>query len=188
MAKKKIRKATTKRSSDYPSLEEHMMSRRRFLELAGGCLAAGGLWAACGRPLGNKSEEEVAIPGDVRQPDYYRLRIPTEHELTSYLYDGGVCVFYVEVVTYAENLHTALIDELERAEGACRATISDFSYDQLDTGEGRAAAEDDLADSLEQLGLELTGQDLAVEALTLHIVSLEPYAPIDGGMPAPSYP
>jgi hypothetical protein len=166
-----------------------MMTRRRFLELTGGCLAAGTVWAACGRPLGGESEQEVEVPGDVEQPNYFTLRIPGEGEMTSYLYDGGMCVFYVELVTYEETVYSTLLDHPQEARDKCRTTIADFSYDQLDTGQGHTAAEDDLLDSLEVMARELTdAEGLTVEAVTLHIVSLEPHAPIDGGMPAPSYP
>lgn len=200
MVKKRIHKATRLADSGYPTLEEHMVSRRRFLELAGGCLgsiAAGGFLAACGRGLGavdgdagtEPDGDTPPIPGDVEQPQYFTLRIPDSGNLTAYLYDGGMCVFYVEMATYSEPMYAALAANSPQAADACRTAIADFNYDELDTGQGRVAAEDDLLDSLETLGRRLAqNENLTVEAVTLHIVSLEPEVPIDGMMAVPRFP
>lgn len=192
----------------YPSLREHLATRRRFLGLAGATgasLAAGGLLTACSRGLGqapdsdaqvppldartSNTDAHVEMPGEAPWPDYFTLRIPVEGNLSAYLMDGGYCTFYVELATYVEASYLALLEHLEAAGDRCRSTLADFSYDTLSTAAGVASAEDDLHDELDALASELTqNPGPTIEALTLTLSYLEPYAPMDGGMPEPSYP
>lgn len=199
----------------YPSLREHLATRRRFLGLAGAAsasVAAGGLFAACYRGLGSAPEPDaeaprpdartpspdastpgpdahVEMPGESPWPSYFTLRIPVDGNLSAYLVDGGYCTFYVELVTYIEASYLALMEHLDAAGDRCRNAIADFTYDTLSTAAGVASAEDDVHDELDALASELTQTTgPTIEAVTVTISYLEPYAPIDGGMPEPSYP
>ena len=194
--------------SAYPSLKEHLATRRHFLGLTGATgvsLAAGGLLGACTRHLGQSPDPDaqapkpdagspspdghIDMPGEMPYPDYFTLRIPVESSLSAYLLDGGYCNFYVEMVTYVEATYLALFEHLATAGDRCRSVLEDLTYDTLSTAAGIAAAEEDLQDELDALVTELTlVQGATVEAVTLNILLLEPYAPMDGGMPEPSYP
>jgi hypothetical protein len=205
MAKRDVQKKRKKRVS-YPTLQEHLVSRRRFLELAGGCLAASTMWAACGRGIGASNPDgpdastpdgsvdaeadgEVEIGGAVEQPQYHTLRLPAEGELISYLVPDGRCVFYVNVATYSGAAFNALMENRQQANDVCRSTISDFSYETLDGTGGVSQAEDDLYDSLLVLLSDLVAeQDATLEAVTFHIVELDPDVGLDGDPPQPSYP
>jgi hypothetical protein len=206
---RRIRKATRTEDAGYPSLKEHVMSRRRFLELAGTSLAATGLMAACGRALGGSDSDggvdpdaeilpdghihqpdgDIEILGDIEEPDYFILRIPETGDLTSYLVDGGYCMFFVKVATYNADSYDALRDNPSRAQQVCRETIADFTYDTLNTSQGVLQAEDDLLSALDELCQELNGHSSpTLEAATLHITYLDSQLHMDGGMPEPSYP
>lgn len=194
--------------AEYPSLKEHLATRRRFLGVAGATLAAGGL-AACSRSLQveggdggvspdaavtpdarvNDPDAVVINPGESPYPDYYFVRIPAEGDLYVYLADGGYLTGYVEVSTYSEVSYLALIDHLDQAAERCRAALVDFTYDQMNTAAGVDMAEADLQETLDALCQELGNhQDPTLEAVTLTITYLQPDAPIDGGMGKPSYP
>lgn len=212
MARRKIRKATSSQPAGYPSLKEHLVSRRRFLEMAGVSLAASGLWAACSRPLGSSTtgsdggvdpdgeveprpdaevlpDADIEIMGDVEGPDYFILRIPQTGSMAAYLVDGGYCEFYVEVATYNADSHDALRDNMNQAREACRSTMADFTYDTLDSAQGVIQAEDDLFTALDELCQELNGHSATtLEGVTLTITYLDSQAHMDGGMPEPEYP
>jgi hypothetical protein len=193
----------------YPSLRQHMATRRRFLGLtgaAGATLATGSLLGACMRSLGATEGDDagapdartpdartpdghIEMPGEMPWPDYFTLRIPATNHISAYLVDGGYCGFFVELVTYEEPTYLSLLDHMSSAETRCRNTVSELTYDTLNTAAGISSAEDDLLDALDALAGELNGHtNPTIEAVTLTLVQLEPYAPIDGGMPQPSYP
>jgi hypothetical protein len=131
----------------------------------------------------------VDTPGSAPWPDYFTLRIPATDSLSAYLVDGGYGTFYLELVTYDEATYLTLLEHLDTAADRCRNTIGDYTYDTLATAAGVTSAEEDLLDELDALASELTGNPgPTVEAVTLTITYLEPYAPMDGGMPEPSYP
>lgn len=202
MASRKIRKAVESYGAGYPSLKEHLLDRRGFLKIAGTTLAATGL-LACGRNLGTAGSDggvdpdarspepdaEIEIPGGEPIPNYYNLRIPLEGELTAYLLDGGSCTFFVEMSTYDAGTFDALHMEMEQTKARCRSTLEDLTYDDLDSAEGVASAEDDLMEALNGLARELNNHDRdTVEAVTLTILYLTPEVEIDGDMPMPGYP
>jgi hypothetical protein len=202
MALRPLRRAATPILAQYPSLKEHLATRRRFLGVAGATLAAGGL-AACSRSLQgegldggvspdarvNDPDAVIMNPGENPYPDYFFVRIPAEGDLYVYLADGGYLTGYVEVSTYSQASYLALIDHLDQAAERCRAALVDFTYDQMNTAAGVDMAEADLQDALDALCQELGNhQDPTIEAVTLTITFLQPDAPIDGGMGKPSYP
>jgi len=198
MASRPIKKATSEPRTRYPSLKEHLASRRRFLAVAGASVAAGGLWAACSRGLGSgepgpdayvEPDADITILGDIEEPQYFLLRIPVTGDLSSYLADGGYCSYYVELATYVGTTFDTLTQHMADAEQRCRAVLQDFTYDGLNTAAGVAAAEDDLTDGLDELVGELEGHtNPTVEAVTLTISYLEPYGQMDGGIGLPEYP
>jgi hypothetical protein len=192
MATRPIKKATVAAERSYPSLKEHLASRRRFLAVAGASMAAGGIWAACTRGLGSGEpgpDAEVTILGDIEEPQYYLLRIPVTGDLASYLADGGYCTFYVELATYAAATYDTLVAHLADAEQRCRAVLQDFTYDGLNTAAGVTAAEDDLLDGLDELVQELDNHTApTVEFVTLNLTYLQPYEQMDGGIGMPEYP
>lgn len=198
MATRPIKKATLEHESSYPSLKQHLASRRRFMALAGASVAAGGLWAACSRGLGTgepgpdahvEPDAEITILGDIEEPQYFLLRIPVTGDLSAYLADGGYCSFYVELATYVASSFDTLTQNMASAEERCRVVLQDFTYDGLNTAAGVAGAEDDLLDGLDELVGEIEGHtDATVEAVTLTISYLEPYGQLDGGIGLPEYP
>ena len=164
MAIRPLRRAVTPSRVEYPSLKEHLATRRRFLGVAGATLAAGGL-AACTRSLSgedgdagvtpdarpNGPDATIATPGEAPYPDYYFVRIPAEGDLYVYLADGGYLTGYVEASTYSQASYLALLDHLDTAAERCRAALVDFTYDQLNTAAGVDMAEADLVDALDAL-------------------------------------
>jgi len=205
MAERRKRPTTRNAQTGYPSLREHLATRRRFLGVAGVSLAAGALHAACNRSLGAPGDPDAAVtpdavaplpdtgtiplPGSDQQPDYYTIRIPVTDELSAYLIDNGYAQFYVEAVTYVVDSANALQENMSSAEDTCRQTVSEFTYDSLNTAAGVAACEDDLLASLDDLVMDLEGHTNAtLEHVTLTITYLEPYADIGGARADPSYP
>lgn len=207
MARRSIRKATRTEDAGYPSLKQHLLSRRRFLELAGTSVAAAGLLAACGRAVGVRDPDggtdpdadtdaghqevdaDIEIGGVVAETDYYILRIPDTGEIYAYLVDGGECMFYVEAATYSAPSYDAMRENPERCRQCCREIISDFDFDTLDTAQGVAQAEDDLLSSLDELCQELNGHSSpTIEAVTLTTTHLSSEAQVDGGIGDPEYP
>ncbi len=197
MAKRSILKATQEPTSSYPSLKEHLASRRRFLATAGASVAATGILAACSRGLGGGQgtgiepgpDAEVTILGDIEEPHYYLLRVPVTGDISAYLADGGYCSFYVELATYAASTFDTLTQHMAEAETRCREVLQDFTYDGLNSAAGVASAEDDLLDGLDELVQQLEGHsDPTVEYTTLTISYLEPYEQLDGGIGMPEYP
>ncbi len=202
MATRPIKKATKETAGSfeesYPSLKEHLASRRRFLALAGASVAASGLLAACTRGLGSGElgpdanvgpDADITILGDIEEPHYYLLRIPVTGDITSYLADGGYCSFYVELATFVPSTSDTLTQHMDEAAARCREILQDFTYDGLNTAAGVASAEDDLVVGLDDLVGELEGHsNLTVEHTTLTISYLEPYEQMDGGIGLPEYP
>jgi hypothetical protein len=199
----------------YPSLREHLATRRRFLGVAGASLAAGALHAACNRSLGAPGDPDATvqpplpdatvqpplpdatvpppdtgpIPGTEQQPEYYTVRIPVTGELSAYLIDEGYAQFYVEAVTYVLDSANALTESMASAEETCRLAVVEHTYDSLSTAAGLAACEDDLLGALDQLVMDLEGhQDPTLEYAVLTITYLQPYAEIGGARGEPSYP
>lgn len=192
-------------NAGYPSLMEHLMSRRKFLSYAGVAAAAGGVAAACGRNLGvvegdggyddkrvdggSEPDSEIEMMGVLPDPDYYTLRIPESGETTAYLAEGGKCRFYVNAVTYSALTYELLRDNPGGSQAATRKTIAGFTYDELKTDDGFDEAERAIYDSLSDLVEEWAdGEDAQIEAVSLFITHLEPELHIDGGDPEPDYP
>jgi len=190
--KRMIRKSEQPQEPGYPSLQSHLTTRRRFLEVAGVAVAAGGLATACGRALGNEGEPDASTPtppGGDPGPDYYTMRIPDDGELYAYLIDGGSAQFYVELATYHYDSFGALADHIDDAASRARSTLQEYTYDSLNTAQGLIAAEDDLHEAMDALVMELSAHSEAtIEALTLHITYLDPEPMMMGEAPFPSYP
>jgi hypothetical protein len=189
--KRVIRKSDQPHEPGYPSLRSHLTTRRRFLEVAGVAVAAGGLATACGRALGNEGEPDASTPapGGDPGPDYYTLRIPDEADLYAYLIDGGSAQFYVELVTYRHDSFQALLDHFDDASSRARSTVQEYTYDSLSTAPGLIAAEDDLHEAMDALVMELNAHgEATIEALTLHITYLDSEPIMMGDAPFPSYP
>ncbi len=190
--KRVIRKSDQAQEPGYPSLRAHRTTRRRFLELAGVTVAAGGLATACGRAMGIEGEPDASTPdapGGDPGPQFYTVRIPVTDELSAYLLDNGYAQFYVEVVTYVVDTESALREDMSSAEDACRKCVSEYTFDSLNTAAGVLACEDDLITALDELVMELEGHtNPTVEYATLTISYLEPYAELGGIAGEPSYP
>lgn len=190
--KRVIQKFTRPQDAGYPSLQEHLTTRRRFLEVAGVAVAAGGLATACGRALGNEGEPDAGTPpppGVYPGPDFYTLRIPDEGDLYAYLIDGGSAQFYVELVTYRYDSFQALLNHIDDASSRARSTLQEHTYDSLSTAQGVIAAEDEIHEALDALVMELGAHgEATIEALTLHITYLDPEPIMMGDAPFPSYP
>ncbi|MFH2008955.1 MAG: hypothetical protein ABI333_20365 [bacterium] len=204
MARKRtVRQSTETTETGYPSLADHLATRRRFLSVAGASLAAGGLAVACGRAMGHEPGGDASTapdashrvdsgpdaPGGDPGPGYYTVRIPVTGELHAYLIDGGSASFYVEAATYALESFEALQGSSGTAGDRARSTLEEFTYDALSSGAGVAAAEDDLLTVLDELVMEQnTHSDPTIVAVTLHITYLDPEPMWMGEAPSPSYP
>ncbi len=202
---RKIQSQQLERDAGYPSLMDHLMSRRKFLSYAGVAAAAGGVAAACGRNLGTvegdggfddkrvdggtEPDSEIQMMGVIAEPEYYNLRIPESGETTAYLAEGGKCRFYVNAVTYSASTYELLRENPGGSQAATRKAIVGFTYDELKTDEGFDEAERAIYDSLLDLVEEWSdGEDAQIEAVSLFITHLEPELHIDGGDPEPEYP
>jgi hypothetical protein len=210
MAKHTKRPTTVDTQTEYPSLREHLATRRRFLGVAGASLAVGTLHAACSRSMGSPGDGDATVPPDVtlplpdatvphpdtgpidggeQLPEYYIIRIPVTGELSAYLLDNGYAQFYVEVATYVLDTANALQEDMVAAEDACRPCVSEYTYDSLNTAAGVLACEEDLLTALDEHVMLAEGHTTpTVEHVTLTISYLEPYAEIGGAREAPSYP
>jgi hypothetical protein len=190
--KRVIRKSHQPQEPGYPSLRSHLTTRRRFLELTGATVAAGGLATACGRAMGVEGEPDASTPdapGGDPGPEFYTVRIPITDELSAYLLDNGYAQFHVEAVTYVADTQNALLEHMSSAEDTCRQCVSEYTFDSLDTAAGVAACEDDLLTALDELVMDLEGHsNVTVEYVTLSISYLEPYAEMGGISGEPSYP
>jgi hypothetical protein len=201
---------------EYPSLQEHLASRRKFLTYAGVTVTAGALAAACNRSLGagqpDASTEPDATPpqpdatppqpdatppqpdatieigGIEQQPDYFTVRIPVSGEVSAYLVDGGYASFYVIVATYWADSYDELQEHMADAQSVCRVTLEEHTYDALNTAAGITGAESDLRDALDDFCEVQHGQPATLEAVTLHISYLSPVAELGGDSPSPEYP
>jgi len=189
---------------DYPTLQSHLASRRRFLTVAGASVAASAVAAACNRAMGvgpgdagpepdpdaapPQPDATIEIGGVAPGPDYFTLRIPIEGELSAYLIDGGYASFYIIAATYVAESHQVLQDLTNGAQDVCRATLEELTYDALNTAEGVAGAEQDLRDALDNFCEAEHGYPATLEAVTLYISYLSPYADIGGDSAFPEYP
>ncbi|MFC1482454.1 hypothetical protein ACFL51_01470 [Myxococcota bacterium] len=210
--RRRIPSTDSQSTPEYPTLREHLTSRRRFLEIAGATIAASGLGAACDRGLGAGSDPDAStpqpdgsapppdgsvppdashppVPGGEREPHYYTLRLPAQDSASAYLIDDGYAAFYVIAATYDEQSYEALAADLQQAVDRCRSTIEEYTYDELVTSQGVAAAEDDIVASLDVLCQELNNHTYpTMEGVTLYLTMLEPSTDILGDMAEPSYP
>jgi len=187
---------------DYPSLNQHQATRRKFLTYAGASLAAGAAWAACDRAMGAgdgdagtdpdaaapQPDATIEIGGVTPGPDYFTVRIPVSGEVSAYLVDGGYASFYVIAATYNADSYTVLQNQMNGARDVCRSALEELTYDSLSTAQGVTGAEQDLRDALDELCEADHGQPATIEAATLYISYLSPYADIDGDMAFPQYP
>jgi len=199
---------------DYPTLQSHLSSRRKFLSYAGvtvaaGAVAASALATACNRSLGAGPDDAgidpdatppqpdatppqpdatIEIGGVEPQPDYFTVRIPVSGELSAYLIDGGYASFYVIAATYWADSYHALVDTMTDAQDVCRVSLEEHTYDALNTAAGLTGAEADLRDALDDFCEGQHGQPATLEAVTLHISYLSPTADIGGDAPFPEYP
>jgi hypothetical protein len=187
---------------DYPTLQSHLASRRRFLAVAGASVAASAVAAACNRSLGAgpgdagtdpdaappQPDATIEIGGVENGPDYFTLRIPVTDELSAYLADGGYASFYVIAATYVAESYQALLDDMSGAGDALRASLEEHTYDALSTAAGITGAEADLRDALDDFCEAEHGQAATIEAVTLYISYLSPVVDIGGDMAFPSYP
>lgn len=205
MAAKRSKRPTTQTvQTDYPSLREHLATRRRFLGVAGASLAVGTLHAACNRSLGAPGDPDATVPqpdaamphpdtgqidGGEQLPEYYIIRIPLTGELSAYLLDDGYAQFHVEVVTYVLDTANALQEDMTAAEDACRPCVSEYTYDTLNTAAGVIACEEDLLTAVDEHVMQLEGHsNPTVEYVTLSITYLEPNVGIGGARGEPEYP
>ncbi len=189
--KRRIRKTQQPSEPGYPSLQSHLTTRRRFLEVAGVATAVGGLAAACGRPMGQGAQPDATVvaPGVDIGPEYYNLRLPAEGELYAYLIDGGSAQFYVELVTYSFDSYEALRERLDDASSEARSMVQEHTYDSLNSPQGVLAAEDDIHEALDALVMQYNAHNEAtIEAVTLHITYLDPDPMMMGEAPFPAYP
>lgn len=196
--------ATQTTEPEYPTLRSHLASRRRFLTVAGASVAASAVAVACNRAMGagpgdagTNPEPDAAPPqpdatievmGVESVPDYFTLRIPVSNELSAYLIDGGYASFYVITATYVAETYQVLQELMNSAQDVCRSTLEDFTYDALNTAQGITGAEQDLRDALDEFCETEHGHPATLEAVTLHISYLSPYADIDGDSAIPEYP
>ena len=197
MARKLRRVARHAETPAYPSLHEHVASRReqapsrrRFLGVAGATLAVGGL-AACSRNMGIDAEPDASIEigGAEPQPDYFTIRFPLQGDLTAWLSDGGYATFWLTAVTWNEQSYQTLLDQRADAEAQLRATLSDFTYDGLNSAQGESSAEDDLLDALDQFCQEQNHHnDPTIQTVNLTITYLTPNDDLMGDMAEPAYP
>ncbi len=206
MKSKRLVVATQTAEPDYPTLRSHLASRRRFLTVVGASVAASAVAAACNRSMSagtgdagpdpdpepdaapTQPEVTIEIGGVESLPDYFTLRIPVSNDLSAYLIDGGYASFYVVVATYVAESYQVLQDLMNDAQDVCRSTLEEFTYDALNTAQGITCAEQYLRDALDEFCEADHGQPATLEAVTLHISYLSPYADIDGDQAFPEYP
>ena len=196
----------------YPSLGEHLATRRRFLEVMGASLTtAGGMLPGCQGSVGPGAGEDaatggpdastwppdasappdatVSLPGGQQWPGYYAIRIPRGHSLTATLMDRYRAIFQVDAATHDANSYQELLEHPLAAQDLCRDIVAEQTYEALNTPRGLAEAEDLLLAALDGLVMMLNGHDrLTIEMVALHITELEEQIVMPGELRRPSYP
>lgn len=196
----------------YPSLREHLATRRRFLEVMGASLAtASGLLLGCQGTLGAGNDEDAGEggpdtstplpdaarppdatarpPGSEQWPGYHTLRIPLDDDLTVQMLDRYSAIFHVDVATSDVDTYQTLVEHPLAARDACLDIVQKQTYEALNTPLGMAAAEDLLLEALDALVMTLDHHDRpTIELVALHISAFEEPVVNPGEMRKPSYP
>jgi hypothetical protein len=109
-------------ASDYPTLSEHLLTRRNLLTWTGASAVSGVLWVSC-------------ISGDDDSgPGYYTTRIPETGDALATFATGGACRFYVTVTSYSENGFYVLIDGAAEALAVCQEVLARQDFAALTAG------------------------------------------------------
>lgn len=149
----------------YPSLTEHLASRRTFLGWAGASLFTA-VTSACA-PLAGDGPNSLA---------YNRVRIPETGDLAVTLSGGGAARFYVNVACYSE----VTFDYLADADGQdiCRQALAAHTFAELSEavaqgvgGPLHLALEEELRTAIVESSL-LYGRCQSSPVVTLTIQSL----------------
>jgi hypothetical protein len=121
---KRPRKAIRAADAGYPTLDEHLTSRRQVLVSLGTAAAAAAIGWRCG-PGG------VVLP-----PDYYTttFRIPEQGELTVELNSGGAIQFSIRFVAHSEGAVEEVRSRSSEIEAACVERVSEMSLAEICRG------------------------------------------------------
>jgi len=171
-------------ATDYPSLNEHRASRRRFLQGSLAVMGAGALATACPGFIGQ-------VAGGIQPPDYFPCRFPqAPDDRAVWLMDGAYARFYVVALTYHEDVAFFAEDQRAALTDRLANELAASTYDELSTPSGHAAASERLRALLDDAYNENTG-DIATgwfETAELTLTVLNPPELLAGAAPEPSYP
>ncbi len=145
-------------TTDYPSLEEHLVSRRDVLTWMGASLVTVAASTAC-------------VAGDDDSgPAYYTLRLPSRDDAQVSLTGGGTLRFYVTAVLYDDYGYGNVYDSSAATE-VCSDTLAHKTHAEIAAGLTGTDGLRDLEHDLEQALVDYYPYVNEVTA-TLTIVSL----------------
>lgn len=159
---KGLRAATKETPPAYPSVREHLLSRRRALRYLGASLLAGASTLTQGCSTFDRSTPGAASDAST---SYLTLRIPQQGELSAELADAAQCRFHVFAIFYDQILHDQLQAQAPEAEQACIDAVSQYTYSDLETTGGVLTAEADVTEALYALNHGVTEAILTVAEL-----------------------
>ncbi len=141
----KARAVADRTAPGYPSVREHLLSRRDVLGYLGvSCVVgAGALVQGCVGGLQNTP----GISGDAATT-YLTMRFPLQGDLSVELADATQCRFFVNALTYNQDTYDYFATHEAEAEQACIDTLGQFSHDDLSTAAGMVQAEAAIVDDL----------------------------------------
>jgi hypothetical protein len=136
----------SKEEADYPSLKEHLLTRRELMTWMGASLITGSLGVRC-------------MPGDDDSgPAYYYVRLPSEGDALATQAGGGTIRFYVNITAMCESEYYGLVDSESLTVQTCREVLAgqDFALLAAATQGGDTdpyhQTERELAEALKQDG------------------------------------
>ncbi len=104
----------------YPSLTEHLVSRRNMLTWIGASLVTGSALVGC------------HIGGDDDSgPAYYSMRLPEDGSDVAMLLGGGTCTYFVNIMAYCADYYLTFIEQEAQVRDLCRAHIAPLGYATL---------------------------------------------------------
>jgi len=148
----------------YPTVREHLLSRREALGVLGVSFVAGAGVMSKGCLAGMQDAPGAASDASTT---YLTFRVPVQGDLAVDLADAAPCRFSVNALTYYQDTYDYLTSHEAEAEQACVDAVGPYTYDTLGTVAGVLQAEDDIRDGLSAV---FPGVELA----TLSILDLLP--------------
>jgi hypothetical protein len=143
----------------YPSVREHLLSRRDMMSTLGRAVIVGAGALSVGCVLNDRRITGAA--GDA-SPLYWTIRLPLQETYSVTLADSAQCRFFMSILTYSEDTYNYFINHEVEVEQACVDALRPYSYDSLNSAVGVQDAESDVRDALNALSAEIAQATLSI--------------------------